>query len=154
MTLYWRWSPWYHDSPWHCGPLGSRENKNEGTRADDRPGEAGPVTPLLTILQRLPISQMTFKSLHHLALPISSASCSILPSALKVPSPWPISSIFVAFAYTVPLVCHLLFTPHPLLQLIIHKNAGKKAGHKTTWSQFRLTCFYAPSYTPTRSEKK
>lgn len=65
---------------------------------------------------------MTFKGLHHLALSISQASsCTSLPLTFKVPLPWPISSVFVAFKHNVLLICHPLFpSPHPLLQLKNH----------------------------------
>lgn len=51
--LYWRQSPWFRDSPRQSGLLRSRKTKNERTRADDRHGKPGYVTPPLTILQRL-----------------------------------------------------------------------------------------------------
>ena len=81
------WSPWLPDSPQQCGVPRRREN-TKGARADDRPGEAGPVTLLLRILQRPSIPQMTITSFHHLALPISLASsCSIFLMAFQVPYP-------------------------------------------------------------------
>ena len=108
------WSPCSLTLPNNVGCPEDEKTQIKGARADDRPGEAGPVTLLLRILQRLSIPQMTITSLHHLALPISLASCSILLMAFKSHT---LAKFFilVAFAYTVPFIQRRQWHPTPVL---------------------------------------